>query len=150
MREYLVCFLVAAAVTYLLTPPVRRLAIRAGAMAEVRDRDIHASPTPRWGGLAMYGGFLAGLVIATVCILFSALGVLLYLIAPHAAPRGTTTIIVALFFLSGIQLLFIGMLGEYITAIHNQVRGGPMVIESERLNVAADEMPLPRLTGVRG
>ena len=42
------------------------------------------------------------------------------------------------------------MLGEYITAIHNQVRGGPMVIEAERLNVAADEMPIPRLTGVRG
>ena len=92
---------------------------------------------------------LSGLVIATVCILFSLLGVLLYLIAPHAAPRGTTTIIVALFFLSGIQLLFIGMLGEYITAIHNQVRGGPMVIEAERLNVAPEEMPLPRLTGVR-
>ena len=65
VREYLVCFLVAAAVTYLLTPPVRRLAIRAKAMAEVRDRDIHATPTPRWGGLAMYGGFLAGLVIAS-------------------------------------------------------------------------------------
>lgn len=65
MREYLLCFLVAAAVTYLLTPPVRRLAIRAKAMAEVRDRDIHATPTPRWGGLAMYGGFLAGLLIAS-------------------------------------------------------------------------------------
>lgn len=65
MRAYLVCFLVAAAVTYLLTPPVRRLAIRAGAMAEVRDRDIHASPTPRWGGLAMYAGFLAGLLVAS-------------------------------------------------------------------------------------
>ena len=65
MREYLVCFLVAAAVTYLLTPPVRRLAIKAKAMAEVRDRDIHATPTPRWGGLAMYGGFLAGLLIAS-------------------------------------------------------------------------------------
>ena len=34
-------------------------------MAEVRDRDIHATPTPRWGGLAMYGGFLAGLLIAS-------------------------------------------------------------------------------------
>ncbi|HRY08577.1 MAG: undecaprenyl/decaprenyl-phosphate alpha-N-acetylglucosaminyl 1-phosphate transferase [Actinobacteria bacterium] len=65
MREYLVCFLVAAAVTYVLTPPVRRLAIKAKAMAEVRDRDIHATPTPRWGGLAMYGGFLAGMLIAS-------------------------------------------------------------------------------------
>ena len=42
----------------------------------------------------------------------------------------------ALFFLSGIQLLFIGMLGEYITSIHNQVRGGPMVIEQETINIA--------------
>ncbi len=65
MREYLLCFLVAVAVTYLLTPPVRRLAIKAKAMAEVRDRDIHATPTPRWGGLAMYGGFLAGMLIAS-------------------------------------------------------------------------------------
>ena len=70
-------------------------------------------------------------------------------VRPGAAPRGTTTIIVALFFLSGIQLLFIGMLGEYITAIHNQVRGGPMVIESERLNVAPEDMPRIRLTGTR-
>ncbi|MEZ5186401.1 MAG: MraY family glycosyltransferase [Candidatus Nanopelagicales bacterium] len=65
MREYLVCFLVAAAVTYLVTPPVRTLAIRARAMAEVRDRDIHARPTPRWGGLAMYAGFLAGMLMAS-------------------------------------------------------------------------------------
>lgn len=65
MRAYLVCFLVAAAVTYLLTPPVRQLAVRGGAMAEVRDRDIHAAPTPRWGGLAMYAGFLAALLTAS-------------------------------------------------------------------------------------
>ncbi|MGB3013334.1 MAG: MraY family glycosyltransferase, partial [Candidatus Nanopelagicales bacterium] len=65
MREYLVCFLVAAAVTYLLTPAVRRLAISAKAMAEVRDRDIHAKATPRWGGLAMYAGFLAGMLVAS-------------------------------------------------------------------------------------
>lgn len=65
LREYLLCFLVAAAVTYLLTPPVRSLAVRFKAMAEVRDRDIHATPTPRWGGLAMYGGFLAGLLVAS-------------------------------------------------------------------------------------
>ena len=61
----MLCFLVAAAVTYLLTPPVRLLAIRAKAMAEVRDRDIHSQPTPRWGGLAMYGGLLAGLLVAS-------------------------------------------------------------------------------------
>ncbi|MBK9738608.1 MAG: undecaprenyl/decaprenyl-phosphate alpha-N-acetylglucosaminyl 1-phosphate transferase [Actinobacteria bacterium] len=65
MREYLLCLLAAAAVTYLLTPPVRALAIRINAMAEVRDRDVHAEPTPRLGGLAMVGGLLAGILLAS-------------------------------------------------------------------------------------
>lgn len=56
--------LVAATVTYLLVPLVRVFAIRIGAMPEVRDRDVHTIPTPRLGGLAMYGGLVAGLLIA--------------------------------------------------------------------------------------
>lgn len=64
VREYLFMALVAAAVTYLLVPLVRRFAIRIGAMPEVRDRDVHTTPTPRLGGLAMYGGLVAGLVVA--------------------------------------------------------------------------------------
>lgn len=81
----------------------------------------------------------AGIGIAALCILFSILSVLSYALGFGNAPRGTTTIIVSLFFLSGIQLLFIGMLGEYITAIHNQVRGGPSVIERERINIDAGD-----------
>lgn len=56
--------LVAAAATYLLVPLVRVFAVRIGAMPEVRDRDVHTTPTPRLGGLAMYGGLVAGLLIA--------------------------------------------------------------------------------------
>ena len=78
---------------------------------------------------------LAGIAIAAVCILFSIVSVAFYLLGIGNPPRGTTTMIVSLFFLSGVQLLFIGMLGEYITAIHNQVRGGPNVIERERINI---------------
>jgi len=65
VREYLLCLLAAAAVTYLLTPPVRRLALRFGFMAEVRDRDVHAEPTPRLGGLAMLAGVGAGILLAS-------------------------------------------------------------------------------------
>ena len=65
MREYLLCLLAAAAVTYLLTPPVRSLALRFKVMAPVRDRDVHDQPTPRLGGLAMVGGLLAGLLLAS-------------------------------------------------------------------------------------
>ena len=56
MREYLLVLCVAAAVTYLLTPVARRFALRFGAMAEPRDRDVHAVPTPRLGGLAIEVG----------------------------------------------------------------------------------------------
>lgn len=65
MREYLLCLLAAAAVTYLLTPLARALAVRIGAMAQVRDRDVHDEPTPRLGGLAMLGGLLVGLLLAS-------------------------------------------------------------------------------------
>lgn len=65
MREYLLTLLVAAAATYLTTGVVRRAAISAGVMAEVRDRDVHAVPTPRMGGVAMLVGLAAGLVVAS-------------------------------------------------------------------------------------
>jgi len=81
---------------------------------------------------------ISGLVIALLSIAFSIFSVIIYLLAPETAARGVTTIITALFFLSGIQLLFIGILGEYVTSIHNQVRGGPMVVERERVNIDAD------------
>lgn len=64
MREYLLVFLVAASVTYLLTVVAREIAIRTGAVAKVRDRDVHSAPTPYLGGLAMLGGLVAAYVVA--------------------------------------------------------------------------------------
>ncbi|MFG1403652.1 glycosyltransferase family 2 protein [Xanthobacter sediminis] len=78
-----------------------------------------------------------GFGLSAICILYAVLSLLSFVFAPHLAPRGTMTIIVALFFLSGVQLAFIGMLGEYVTSIHSQVRRGRLVIERERLNVDA-------------
>jgi UDP-GlcNAc:undecaprenyl-phosphate GlcNAc-1-phosphate transferase len=54
MREYLVTLLLAAALCYVVTPFVRTLALKFGAVAQIRTRDIHTTPTPRWGGLAMW------------------------------------------------------------------------------------------------
>ncbi|TDC98147.1 MraY family glycosyltransferase [Actinomadura sp. 7K507] len=65
MREYLLAILVAALVAYLLTPLVRRFAVWFGAQAVPRERDVHVIPTPRLGGLAMFGGMVAALVVAT-------------------------------------------------------------------------------------
>jgi UDP-GlcNAc:undecaprenyl-phosphate/decaprenyl-phosphate GlcNAc-1-phosphate transferase len=64
VREYLLTLCITAAVTYLLTGPVRKFAIVAGAMPEIRARDVHREPTPRLGGIAMFGGLCAGLLVA--------------------------------------------------------------------------------------
>lgn len=64
MREYLLVFLTAAVVSYLLCVVARELAMRLGAVAQVRDRDVHAIPIPYFGGVAMLGGLGAGLLIA--------------------------------------------------------------------------------------
>jgi UDP-GlcNAc:undecaprenyl-phosphate GlcNAc-1-phosphate transferase len=65
VREYLLTLCVTAAVTYLLTGPVRKFAIAAGAMPQIRARDVHREPTPRLGGIAMFGGLCAGLLVAS-------------------------------------------------------------------------------------
>ena len=64
MREYALVFLVAACVTYLLTVVAREIALRTGAVARVRDRDVHAEPIPYLGGLAMLGGLFAAYAVA--------------------------------------------------------------------------------------
>lgn len=83
--------------------------------------------------LCSYVGFL----LAALCVIYALGGTLFYLFNPHTAPRGITTLIVSLFFLSGVQLAFIGILGEYVTSIHRQVRRGPVVVERERINFEA-------------
>jgi UDP-GlcNAc:undecaprenyl-phosphate GlcNAc-1-phosphate transferase len=64
VREYLLVFLAAAVVSYLLCVFARDLAMRFGAVAQVRDRDVHAIPIPYFGGVAMLGGLGAGLLVA--------------------------------------------------------------------------------------
>ncbi len=64
LREYLLVGLTTAVVTFLLTGLVRILALRTGAVAMPRARDVHRAPIPRLGGVAMYGGILAGVLLS--------------------------------------------------------------------------------------
>jgi UDP-GlcNAc:undecaprenyl-phosphate GlcNAc-1-phosphate transferase len=64
VREYLTVFLVAGTVTYLLGVLAREVALRTGAVAQVRDRDVHAVPIPYFGGVAMLGGLVAAYLVA--------------------------------------------------------------------------------------
>lgn len=115
-----------------------------------RKRGISKNNLPRLVDQALNGIFsftnapmrfciYLGFALAAGCIAYALFAAATFLFVPSIAPRGTATIIVSLFFLSGIQLAFIGMLGEYVTSIHSQVRRGPLVVERERINV--DEPP---------
>jgi hypothetical protein len=76
-----------------------------------------------------------GFVIAACSILYAVAAFLLGLIFyKQLAPAGIPTLISALFFFSGVQLFFLGTIGEYVSAIHFQVRKRPLVIERERIN----------------
>jgi glycosyltransferase involved in cell wall biosynthesis len=82
----------------------------------------------------------SGVTVATLSFLYAFLGLVMGLIAtPREVPQGITTLIVALFFFSGFQLLFLGILGEYISAIFNQVRKRPLVVEKELINLSPPE-----------
>jgi len=92
VREYLYVMIVAAAVTYLTTPLVRRLARRIGAITPVRDRDVHAVPIPRLGGTAMLLGLIAAFVAASRMPFLSQLFVGTH--APYAVLFGAAAVCV--------------------------------------------------------
>ncbi|APU13474.1 MULTISPECIES: glycosyltransferase family 4 protein [Actinoalloteichus] len=64
VREYLLVCLTAAAVTFLITGVIRLFAIKVGAVAHPRQRDVHVKPMPRMGGIAIFIGVLAGMLLA--------------------------------------------------------------------------------------
>ena len=80
--------------------------------------------------LAVFSGFF----IAFLSML-AALGYLIYKCCNwNSFQVGMAPLVIGLFFLSAIQLIFIGILGEYIGAIYTQVKNKPLVIEEERIN----------------
>ena len=64
MREYLLVLVIAVAVTYLASGLCRRLAFRIGALARVRDRDVHTVEMPYFGGIAMFAGVAAAMLLS--------------------------------------------------------------------------------------
>ncbi|HEY3332818.1 MAG TPA: MraY family glycosyltransferase [Capsulimonadaceae bacterium] len=74
-------FIVAMVLCYLLTPLVRNLAVKYGAVAIPRERDVHKQPIPRWGGVAMYAAYMltVSLILAWMVLRFQ--------LHPDAHPR---------------------------------------------------------------
>jgi len=82
--------------------------------------------------IAMFAGF----AIALLSFLFAVFTVAANLWTHgELTTPGIPTLIVALFFFGGVQLMFLGIIGEYVSAIHFQVRKRPLVVEHELINM---------------
>ncbi|MBY0428942.1 MAG: glycosyltransferase family 2 protein [Alphaproteobacteria bacterium] len=81
--------------------------------------------------LALFMGFM----IAVCSIAYAIINVIGSMILPTpGVGAGTRTLIAGMFFFNGVILFFLGVLGEYVLSIHQQVRRPPRVVERERLN----------------
>lgn len=76
MPAYIIAFSIGLIACYVLTPTVKRLALRLGAIDNPDNRKVHVSPVPRMGGLAIYVGFLIA-VLCSVTVTKEILGLLL-------------------------------------------------------------------------
>ena len=86
---------------------------------------------------------IMGFIIASASFLFGLFQIVLMILAGSVAGRGIMTIIVSLFFFSGINAVFLGIIGEYIGRIYHQARYGRRVAVRRLLNLA-DEGPSVR------
>jgi hypothetical protein len=80
--------------------------------------------------LVTFLGFFTALISVLVGVVY-----LIYKLAFWADfSVGMAPLVIGLFFLGSVQLLALGVVGEYIGAIHTQVMRRPLVIERERIN----------------
>ena len=85
-----------------------------------------------------------GLVAAAIALLMAILTLYWRLTSPVSPLTGLTTIVVALFFLGAVQLVSVGILGEYIGHIYEEVKGRPLYTLGEVAGFTPDEEPPPR------
>jgi dolichol-phosphate mannosyltransferase len=80
--------------------------------------------------IATFVGFALGISSVMVALLFLVLKLLFW----DSFSFALAPILIGLFFLFGILLIFIGILGEYIGSIHSYLQRRPIVVEKERIN----------------
>jgi glycosyltransferase involved in cell wall biosynthesis len=81
--------------------------------------------------LATFIGFVVSIIsllVGTIYFIYK------LLFTPEIFPIGIVPLVVGLFFFGAVQLIFIGIIGEYVGYIHTQVLKRPLVIEKERIN----------------
>jgi dolichol-phosphate mannosyltransferase len=84
-----------------------------------------------WMGMAAS----AFALLAAMFTLFQRIFVGYFRSIGHALPPGFATTIIAIFFLGGVQLICLGVIGEYIGRIYEEVKNRPLWVEMDRLGL---------------
>jgi glycosyltransferase involved in cell wall biosynthesis len=77
---------------------------------------------------------MAGFTISILSLLIAFGYLIAKLMFWNELQLGTAPLLIGIYFFGAVQLFFIGILGEYIGAIHTQVHKRPLVVERERIN----------------
>lgn len=77
----------------------------------------------------------AGIMLASINFLIALLYFIYKMMYWNSFSLGVAPVVIGLFFFSSVQLIFLGVLGEYIGAIYTQTLNRPLVIEKERINL---------------
>jgi dolichol-phosphate mannosyltransferase len=80
--------------------------------------------------VAAFMGLFLGIASTFVAIAFIVLKIIYW----DSFPIGIAPVVIGMFFLLGIQLMFVGILGEYVGAIYTYIQNRPLVVEQERIN----------------
>ena len=80
--------------------------------------------------LSVFAGFLIGAASLVIALAFLVFKLLFW----DSLSVGWAPFVISIFFFGAIQLIFIGILGEYIGAILMRIKNRPLVIEEERIN----------------
>ena len=116
------------------------------------DRDARFSGVPKYSFTKLFKLALDGLVSFSTIPLrlatamgfiisgLSFLGIFLYIYRFFTTPRvpGFTTLIIILLFIGGVQLITVGILGEYIGRIYDETKQRPLFIVRETINIDED------------
>lgn len=82
---------------------------------------------------------IAGFIISIISMVIAFAYLILKLINWDSFALGNAPTLIGVFVLGGIQLIFIGLLGEYIMSINQRIMNRPLVIEERRINFDCDE-----------
>lgn len=77
---------------------------------------------------------ITGFAIGLLSLIAAAVYLVLKLCFWNTFQLGLAPLVIGMFFLSAVQLFFIGVIGEYLGAVWTQVKDRPLVIEEERIN----------------